>query len=251
MTLAHDVDLLHTSRTYHAMIEFTRDCNMRCVYCAVSQPTWETSTLDLTHFDKIIDSLKNRGLQVAIMHGHGETTIVDGWHEYARRLQRHGVDLIICTNLARKFSQDELDVLSEFTSITVSLDTIDPILFRQLRKGGDIDRIISNQARIQALAKKKIAWVWSSVVVDKTIDGILDLVRLGLSLGVQTFCFCNLTEHPNVELRHLSKLTLEEAKQALCVLHEARDLCQANGAFFDAKSGLLETLEEKVGTADS
>jgi MoaA/NifB/PqqE/SkfB family radical SAM enzyme len=226
---------------------------MRCVYCAVSQPTWEVSTLDLTNFDKIVDDLKNRGLQMAIMHGHGETTIVEGWHEYARKLQQRDVELVICSNLAREYSEDELDVLSEFTSITVSLDTINPALFRKLRKGGDIRQIIFNQTRIQALAKKKqrqISWVWSSVVVDQTIDGILDLIHLGISLGVETFCFCNLTEHPDIEIQHLSKLTMDDAKRALAILVQASEICEGNGAFFDLKSGLLETLEAKVAKAE-
>jgi len=236
------------------MIEFTRDCNMRCVYCAVSQPTWKISTLNPSILDKIIEDLKNRGLKIAILHGHGETTIIDGWHEHAEKLLEKGIALTICTNLARQYSEKEFETLSKFTSITVSIDTIDPDLFRQLRKGGDLRRIIANQIHIQSLADtagREIYWVWSSVIADRTINGILDLINFGISFGVKTFCLCNLTEHPDIPLKHPSKLTNTEARRALDILYEARDLCDRYDVLLDTKPGLFETLEAKVGKTNS
>ena len=228
---------------------------MRCTYCAVSQPSWKPFTLDFdqVNFDDLVSALKERHLQVVVLHGHGETTTIDDWHIYAKKFKDAGIDLTTCTNLAREYNKEELDILSDFLGITVSLDTIEPTLFRKLRRGGDIRQIMFNQARIQALAKTKnryIRWVWSIVVVDKTISGMIDLVNYGVSVGVEVFCFCNLTEIPTpeggIDLRHLSKLSQEEAAEALRIMQEVKKICQQNGAIFDAKAGLMDTLKVKI-----
>jgi MoaA/NifB/PqqE/SkfB family radical SAM enzyme len=249
------LDLLRTHRTHHAMIEFTRDCNMRCTYCAVSQPTWKPITLkfDKIDLDDLIVALRKRGLQVVVLHGHGETTTIDGWHLYAKKFQEAGIGLTTCSNLAREYTDEEYNVLSQFVGITVSLDTIDPVLFRKIRRGGDIRQIMFNQSRIQALARAQghyIRWIWSCVVVDKTVSGLIDLVNYGVSVGVEAFCFCNLTEmetpEGGVPLRHLSKLESDEAEVALETLRNVEQICQMNGAYFDAKAGLMDSLEAAV-----
>lgn len=247
-------DLLISHRTHHAMIEFTRDCNMRCVYCAVSQPQWKKYSLDFNQFDfkGLIDELKDRELQVAILHGHGETTIVDRWDEYADLVHNSGVKSTICTNLAKDFSDRELDVLSKFSGITVSIDTIDPIMFKKLRRGGDLRKIINNQIEIQkrsATAGHNIQWTWSSVIADKTISGLVALIEYGLSIGVKTFCVCNLTEQPvqvGIEFKHLARLSQDEIITAIDVLKRAEEICKQNDAVFDIKAGLIDSLELAV-----
>jgi len=250
--LKHTVqdDLLISHRTHHAMIEFTRDCNMRCVYCAVSQPQWKKHSLDFDQFDfkGFIGQLKDRELKIAILHGHGETTIVDRWDEYADLVHNAGIKSTICTNLAKDFNNRELDILSKFSGITVSIDTIDPIIFKKLRRGGDFHKIISNQIEIQkrsAAAGRNIQWTWSSVIADKTISGLIALIEYGLSIGVKTFCICNLTEQPvrvGTEFKHLARLSQDEIRTAIDVLKRAEEICQQNDAGFDIKAGLIDSL---------
>lgn len=256
MHISEEIEpLLYTNRTESAMIEFTRACNLKCTYCAVSQKHWKPTTLDFSKvsFQDILQSLTKRKTKTAIIHGHGETTIVKGWENYAKQIKDKGIGLVTCTNLAKKYTESELELLAEFVGLTVSLDTLDPDLFRRLRRNGEISVVLANQAEIQkrALAKgNKITWVWSIVVIDLTIDGLFDLVKKGVEMGVQTFCLCNLTEMPTPEggtpVRHLNKLPKPKARKAMDILNRIEQLCKANNRVFDPKAGLIETLKRTL-----
>jgi organic radical activating enzyme len=211
------------------MVEITTDCNLRCTYCAVSQPEWKAQTMPANVVTHVIDELHKLKTKTVILHGHGETTMVEGWAKIAEAMLVSGFELTICTNLSKQYSDAELNILSRFRSITVSLDTIDPILFRQL----------------QAMANN-ITWVWSSVVCDKTINELFKLVRYGHHMKVRTFCLCNLSLEPNVTLRHVSQLSKQEAISALSMLGRIQKYCNDNRLLLDVKAGLLDTLEKVV-----
>lgn len=242
-------DLAASGRLHHAMVELTTGCNLRCVYCAVSGPDWKPKNLDLNLIDKIIEDLKELGTKVIILHGHGETTIIEGWEKIAEKFLAAGFDLSICTNLMKSFTDEEFEILSRFGQITVSIDTIDPTLFRQLRSGGNVHHLIYNMVRLQSLQKiqkREIRWIWSTVVCDQSVWTLFPLVQLGQHLGVKVFCFCNLTIEPGVTLRHVSQLEKSEAERALAILDHVEGYCLQNGLEADIKAGLTDTLKRVV-----
>jgi uncharacterized radical SAM superfamily Fe-S cluster-containing enzyme len=57
--------------THLANIEFTTNCNLRCVYCAVSQPTYVGTDMETSDFDQILVTLKNRHVKSITVNGHG------------------------------------------------------------------------------------------------------------------------------------------------------------------------------------
>jgi MoaA/NifB/PqqE/SkfB family radical SAM enzyme len=235
-------NLLASGRLHHAMVELTTDCNLRCVYCAVSQPNWQVQSLAAGLVDQVIVDLQKLGTKVIVLHGHGETTIVPNWVRVAEKFLNAGFALSTCTNLTKVFTNDEYNILAKFGSITVSLDTIDPLLFRRLRKGGDVAHLIYNFLRIKALETVPIRWIWSSVICDQTIWDILPLIKFGHFLGVKVFCLCNLTVEDHCHLRHISQLSTDEARHALLVLDEAEAYCLEHGLDCDIKAGLLDSL---------
>lgn len=238
-------DLSKPGPLYQAMIELTTSCNLRCSYCAVSSPHWQPKTLDESKISLLIDSLKDLQTKRVIIHGHGETTAIDHWEDIAQRFYDAGFELIICTNLAKQYTNKELGMLARFKQITVSIDTIDPIIFKQLRRGGDLKQVVFNITRIRSFGVP-IHWVWSSVVCDRTISGLLDLVHYGRSLGVSTFCLCNLTIETDVQLRHISQLSPPELREAAMILARFQIYCDKYGLVADIKSGLLDTLYGQI-----
>lgn len=242
--LKHLDDLLGY-KIQRTMLELTRECNLRCVYCAVSQPFWEHKSMDLDDIklSDIIYHLKSVGNKQIVMQGHGETTIVPKWDEYARLFLDNGFQLITCTNLAKSFSEIEIATLARFVSITASIDTADPEKFAKLRRGARLDKFISNLVKIKK-AGFAGTWNFSCVLCKETITDIDGLLQLGLSLGVSVFSFCNLTKIGDVQLTHLAELSPQEARKAYQKLLEARDLCVRSGVYFDIKGGLLEALEQ-------
>lgn len=203
--------------------------------------------LDQTPLDRIIDDLKQIGNKQIVLHGHGETTIVPQWDQYAKVFLDNGFELITCTNLAKTFTEQEIEILSKFISITVSIDTFDEQKFSELRRGGQLSKLVYNMTRINAARIKNNShgnWGWSCVITKETLDDLIDLISSGLSLGVKIFSLCNLTKINDVSLTHLAELDKKEALEAKQKLRQAQKLCMKNNAYFDMKGGLIESLNE-------
>jgi len=248
-----DDELLYVSRTHLAQIEFTTACNFRCVYCAVAQPTWVSKDMDLDALSNVISQLKSRSIQVVNISGHGETTTIPNWHEYAIRLLDDDVNLIICSNFGKQFSKIEVDVLSRFHGITVSCDTADPVLFKKLRKGGDLRTLVYNMLMVKNKAESRgliPRWTWSCVLTDATIWGFMDFVKLGHSLGVGAFCICNLATTPPIpgvmQVKHLSTLSKNKAIDAYDIIMRAKEYCDSKNVVLDVKAGLTDTLRRTI-----
>ena len=132
---------LVSPRTRVVHIEFTSRCNLRCVYCAASQPTYKGIDLDVKTIDSAIEALKKREIKVLSVNGHGETTLYKNWHLYCNKMLDAGIQLHIISNFAKEFSQDEIQTLSRFKSIEISCDTNDPELLKKLRRGIDLQTL--------------------------------------------------------------------------------------------------------------
>lgn len=252
--LAHIVQHWHplarTTRTHVLQIEFTTRCDLKCTYCAVSQPNWPGKDLDLTRFNyqDLIDAARNRQCQVLNLHGHGETTMLPGWVNYATRAVDTGIPVTICSNFAHPHSPAETAILSRFHGITVSIDTVDPILYKRLRRGGKLQTLLDNMAKLRDTGSRA-RLTWCCVLTDQNWYGVPDLVRAGLELGVTTFCICNLNILPTpkggTELKHVSTLDHDDAREARAMLEECSRLC-VDRADFHLKSGLIDTLNGRL-----
>ncbi len=66
--------------------------------------------------------------------GHGETTFHPRWREVCRRVLELGHQPLIITNLARDLADDEIDLLAQFRTIQVSLDSDDEAMMRRIRR---------------------------------------------------------------------------------------------------------------------
>jgi|10_taG_2_1085330.scaffolds.fasta_scaffold00033_13 MoaA/NifB/PqqE/SkfB family radical SAM enzyme len=240
------MDLTKPGRLYEAQVEFTTNCNLKCTYCALSQPWYQGKApyygetkdrrIDLKiDTDKLIETLKRRNTKTINIHGHGETTILPDWHITARKFLNAGFDVIICTNLIKKFTAEECQILSELYSITVSLDSIDQKTFKELR-GGDIRQLIYNMTRIKAIAEENSLyqrWIWSVVVLDKSLPGLMDLVKMGLVLGVEAFCFCDFyKEDIETTAQGVKDLTPQQRRSANKIIKEVQEYCVMHGAKF-------------------
>ena len=87
-------------------------------------------------------------LQLVHVNGHGETTFLSNWTEPCRVLLNHNLPLMLTTNLAKRFSDEELQTLARMHIIAVSIDTNNRMMMRRLRRKVDLDRIVSNIEQI-------------------------------------------------------------------------------------------------------
>ena len=248
-------DLMHSEYTNHAFIEFTTNCNLKCVYCASRQLGYKAIDLDLSRFDAILGDLKRRKVSLVSVHGHGETTTVNLWHDYCERLLDQGMRLDITTNLAKPLSHEEARTLSRFAWINVSCDTVDPELFKRLRRGADIRTIVYNMGVIrgEALAHGRTppGFGWSIVVSDKTVFGLPDLVAFGLAQDVRLFTFCNLVEYPSVDeilrVRPIAQLSEGEMGRLPGLIRAVSETIRRHGAECEVQEPLLDSLKAHLG----
>lgn len=246
--------------TSWAMIEVTSKCNLRCVYCGKSTSSGEGQRIFSFPEDQIlptIELLKKRGLDLLYMSGIGETTTREGWDRICRTTLSTGVKHTIITNLARPLSDVEAEVLAQFCSVQVSVDTADPDLFPRIRRGAELSTVLANMDRIREAAcrigVRGPELRFDMVVCDKTVHGLVKTVQLGLKYGVTDFYFAGLFKLKDVEgalnVYPVKTLPRSELVTALKALEDAIFLAQEYGCKVQVHEGLLESIKVQLSTA--
>ncbi len=252
--LPHAMNLLESPRTNVAHVEFTSKCNIRCVYCPSSHPQYQNIDMDIETLESVTEALKKRGAKIVCVNGGGETTIYKDWHRYCNKLLDEGLSLVITSNFAKEFSAEEIHTLSQFKSIEISCDTSDPVLFKKLRRGNNLQTLCANISRLKAAAAEKKLPLpvlsFSCVVSDQNIFQLPDLVAFGKQLGISHFNFCNLIKYPDlkeaINPQHITEMPpglLLKAKESLV---ETFKLLRDSGIKYHVQQGLLDSLEHKI-----
>lgn len=207
-------EFLPSPATDTVFLELTSRCNLRCVYCAVSQPSYVGFDLPLKGFDNFLEQMRARGVRTVVINGHGESTIIKEWEVYADRLIDAGFHLHMTTNMAKRLTPAEIAALSRFERILVSLDTVDAELLARLRRGANLETILNNVTAVQQFAsarKRKPQFGVSATVGDLSAPAMLEMVDAFLERGVRLFRFGDLAEYAPLEgvttwMRHVSAL---------------------------------------------
>lgn len=235
--------LLQVSRTDKVLIEFTSRCNLKCPFCTVSHPDYRggDNSLDI---EELIPKLKERRVKRVEINNHGETTIINGWEKVAEKILGSGFEVSITSNLAKSFSDEEIRMLANMT-VYLSIDTVDADLFRKLRLGARLERVLENVTRIQS-RKKELNITrplgWRTILCDATYSGVLELIDLGLQLGVTEFYFGHLQKtmdfKSSFDVNHILALPQEKVDEALTILKKAQNILEGAKVFHDLDKGI-------------
>ena len=187
----------------HLRVDLTTRCNLRCVYCAVSQPWYVGEDLPSSSFDEIVGLVESQKepLEIAI-NGHGETTYHPLWLELASRLIGEKRHISIISNFAKPFSDEEVSCLSHFTWIQVSLDTVDPILLARLRRKVKLETIIDNISRVRRVAAQEgrpaPQFALSCGVFDLSTSGLPALANFAAAQKMAKVTFWQLVKYEDL-----------------------------------------------------
>lgn len=188
---------------YGVHLELTTDCNLRCTYCAVSQPGYPVTTMAADRLGDLVEQLKSNGVRHVQINGHGESTLLPYWKDVAGNLAVNDFELSIITNMARELTEEEVDVFSKFAFIETSIDSSDRAINRDVRRKVDVRTQYSNLLRIRGRAietgRTPPKFGFSIVVYDRNVSGLSKLVAVGLALGIEHFRFCSLYKHPDID----------------------------------------------------
>lgn len=246
---------------YGVQLELTRDCNLRCTYCAVSQPTYQPISMKETDLGRIVEELQVNGVRHVQMNGHGETTLFPKWVDTAETLLKSGFELSMTTNMARELTDAEVDSFSRFSFVETSLDSTDRVQNRDIRRKADVRTIYSNMLRIKACAMARGDQCprlgFSIVVYDKNVEGLEKLIGMGLALGVSHFQFCNLVRYDDIDgvesVQPLSVLRgekLANAKRSLASVKNILDRAKVEYEFGDGMLSVLDLMSEDGNMED-
>ena len=103
----------------HLDITFTSDCNLRCTYCAVSEPGYTGEHLTIEAISEIYRFVEVNKIETIQLSGHGETTMIDDWTNIVSPFLDKARCSII-SNFSRPFSENEIDTLLKLDQIMIS-----------------------------------------------------------------------------------------------------------------------------------
>lgn len=229
-------------------VELTSRCNVRCIYCPVSLPEYVGRDLEF-ELEQLVDVLRRCAPHEVQLNGHGETTMLAHWTGVAKRLLAEGLPLTLTTNLAKRMSDEECDVLGRLRSLKVSLDSADAELLEKLRRGVRLARVEDNLARIFERCREQRRdppfLQLSCAASDVAVEGLPDLVRWAAAHGARSVDLVNFVRHEappdTLPLRHPSA---GDPRRALARLEEARSVAADLGLAMSVEQGLIDALED-------
>lgn len=187
-------------------IDINEKCNLRCDYCAVSSPDYRGVEMDdglFTRIGKIVGAI---GPRAAVhVNGHGETTYHPNWMAMCRAIIDASHRPQIITNLAKNYTDEEIELLAKFSSIQVSLDSNDDELMKKIRKSARTAHVFHTIQRIRDAAARGKNYPtprmsFSVGIYDPSIWTLESFVDRIIAFGVRNVTFWNLVEMPHQSL---------------------------------------------------
>ncbi len=169
-------------------ISVTDRCNLRCTYCMPAEGITLMQHSEILSFEEImevVDAAVSLGVDKIRITG-GEPLVRKGIEHLLRMIAQNSAirDIGMTTNgqLLAQFAQPLKD--AGLQRINVSLDTMDPEKYRQLSRGGDIEKVLKgiSAAVIAGLSPVKINCV---VAKSSSEPDALSVAEYGKQNGLQ------------------------------------------------------------------
>jgi MoaA/NifB/PqqE/SkfB family radical SAM enzyme len=228
-------DLLDPLPVAEVRIDINETCNLRCDYCAVSSPSYAAVEMKDEVFERVLPLLASEPGANVHVNGHGETTFHPKWVAWCRRIVDAGHRPYIITNLAKHYTDAELEVLAEFRIIQVSLDSDDGEMMKRIRKAVQVQKVFETIGRIREMAARRtsshVPMFWISVgVYDPSVWTLERFVRRLIEMNISMVTFWDLVEYPHQTLaKPLSHLEGRQRQRARAVLGRVRTRLEVEG----------------------
>ena len=185
-------------------IEVTMKCNLRCVYCGVSQPHYVASEMSKSYLMQLVGKLTNLSRRTVVaVNGHGETTYHPDWLVFCNEVVNLNFPTQITTNLARLLTQEEAECLAKFKKIEISIDTVDAVQLRSIRRHVKLENVLDNIAALRHAARRlKCAAPEigiSCVIYDASFSKLAQLAEFCIANDIAFVTFWQLLKHQDVK----------------------------------------------------
>ena len=167
-------------------VSLTAACNYACTYCVPDGKRLMPAKQELTALEllKLVSYLKDAaGIDKVRVTG-GEPLITPKFDEFLMGLGALGFEDVSLTTNAQKLSE-KIDVIEAagIRRLNISLDTLNPLKFKQIARGGDLATVLEGIAAAQARGiKLKI-----NMVPMRTVnrDDVLPLLKFCLERDIE------------------------------------------------------------------
>lgn len=231
----HGVGDLDAWPVANVRVDLNEKCNLRCVYCPVSGPTYGGVAMPEGTVQEVLEYIQKIPKNVQIhCNGHGETTFHANWQPFCESLLDDGRNLTIITNLAKVFDDREIETLSRFSHLAVSLDSDDEQMMKTIRKPTRIPKVFTDIERIRATARAAGRpgphVSISAGIYDPSIWGLESFADTLIAQHIQSVTFWNLVKYQHDTVtRPLTEFSEEEFAKAQAIISLVRTKMRASG----------------------
>lgn len=169
------------------VFELTNTCNLNCVMCGRNSSDFKPTLFKMdwfNYFEQYLDTVE----EVTLM-GWGEPTMHPNFEEMLRIINNHSARKYFCTNGMRldRIMNSVFDYNVDV--FAVSLDGATDETNSRIRRGSDINKIVSNLKEIERIKRENnLNYPWINFVfcaMKSNINELPDLVRLAADIGIQ------------------------------------------------------------------
>lgn len=215
------------SRPYHAQIEPTNICNLKCRMCPQSVDAWKSrtppKTLSLDEFKTIINRLPY--VRRILLNGVGEPLINPDLFEMLRYAQSKAIKTSFVSNgtLLTEEKAAMLLRMESLTDIRISMDSGDPAKYEEIRVGAKFDTVCANIKNFIAMREKsgktKPQLGVILVAMQDNVEEIPKLVDLLSGFGVKHLIVKSFFESAQIQGK---RITEDQFKQILLYRDKVR-----------------------------
>lgn len=261
--MQNERSLAHIWNLQAMHLELTLRCNLRCVYCAINEDTHQHIDMPFEAMEQAVDFIIAARPRIVCVSGGGESTLLDNWYEICDRLLAADINLHIISNFAKRFSDVEIDTLSRFYSIQISIDTPDEVLLAATRKKVDFRTIVTNIVKINQRALANVTYgktrklpilTFCAAIYDKNISHLESLLKLAAMLNIRGITLNTLLENslqPSANIKNLAHLAEEDKLKAQQYLNDCLQLAERLNINIELTSGLKDAVfgkEKNINT---
>jgi radical SAM protein with 4Fe4S-binding SPASM domain len=165
------------------LIEITNKCNLSCSYCHSVPNTGGELALSDDRLDKLLYECKENSFKSIIVSG-GEPLLSERVFKLSKAAKEKGLRMDLCTNGTVLTSSSIREIQENYDSVTVTLDTIDPITYSKM-KSCRPDVINKVEENLQSLARGGVQVGVTIVLTKLNIDKLTDTLDYLKGLGIK------------------------------------------------------------------
>ncbi len=242
-------------------ISFTNRCNLSCIYCvqSVHKESNPYFKMEFPYEDaeSTLDYFASQGITRFSTCVEGEATVYKHWYELFSKFHEKYPDikLRMTTNLNRKYTDKEVELLLKYTLLDVSIDTLDPELYSKLRVNGKLEVLLDNLKKIDEKVKElnvKRPFITLHVVLSslswRSLEEIAEFAfENGYSIEIGNYEErINTIAYQKKILRPVSQLAAEEQKEIHAIIEKISNKAAQIGVRCGIQGELFDTIEKQI-----